>query len=73
MIVTLETGNVDGSIDDDSEGNDDDDNRDSELGNGFISCWIDEVDCDGMQDKLIYNGKFILNQSNNIELDNDYN
>ncbi len=58
MIVASYTDDV-GRSDDDNDNNDDDDNE-GEHDGGFSG--------DGMQAKLIYNGKSNLNQSENTEL-----
>ncbi len=65
--MTTTTNSKDGGDDNDEDDEEDNDGRDGGFGGGQV----DVVDDDGMQANLIYNGEFILNQSKNIELDND--
>lgn len=68
MITTMTTTT---DSNDGGDDNDDDDNDNNGRDGWFSGGQVDMVDDDGMQANLIYNGEFILNPSENNELDND--
>ncbi len=65
--MTTTTDSDNGGDDDDDDDDDDNDGRDGWFSGGQV----DVVDDYGMKSNLIYDGEFILNPSENNELDDD--